>query len=241
MKSGINLGLLLVISLFTACRNQSKLINDRLVLKDGSELTGRIQSSDSTTLRLEQKDESIRVINFKELDTIYSNKFCTRISSAGLGIFNTAYYSVFENQNHAPTNLGLQLRTGKAFNQNRYHYLNLELIPSKPFNIRKLGAGFEYYKRGGYMSPKNLTLGFELNLLGVRYNNVPQLTLEPHFGKQWYYKGQMRIYCNAGLQFNLAGRNQNAGVFITGGINYLHIDFGKKYQPLNQKIANASK
>ncbi len=227
-------GLIAVALLLWACHGPKKWLNDKVILQDGSSITGTVTKSDSLQLKITKMDESEQVVQWAQIDSVAPLAFRTRISSISLGLYNTPYYSVFRNENFAPSNLGLQFRTGMATFGKKYNYFHFTLIPSQPFRITKLGYGIERYKRGTYMDKKNLFLGFETNLIFIRYNNAPQFAFEPFVGKQWKYKDQWRIHGKIALQLNVGSRNSNAGIYFGVGMNYLKQDFKKKYQDLNQ-------
>lgn len=226
-----------VLCLFlTGCINYKKNITDEIVLKDGNSHTGTILQCDSAKIRLQKIDESLLIISWADINVIQGKKFKTLWVSADLGYFKSPYFSVFRNEALTAENMGFQFKGGIALRSKKLFYIQLIVIPSKPYSVTKFGLGYQkYLSTGSYLSKNAFFAGTEFNLMNAQRNNGPQITWEPFGGVEKKLNEQLRIHFKLGLQFNLANKNNKTGVNMTIGILYVKRNFKKYYDVLNSQ------
>ncbi|MCW3104933.1 MAG: hypothetical protein JWO09_3373 [Bacteroidetes bacterium] len=223
-------------SVLSGCMNYRKLLTDEVVLKDGNSQTGTILKCDSVILKIKQIDESIRIIPWTAVDTVQGKKLKTLWLGANLGYYKAPYFSVFRNTPEAAEGIGFQLKAGIALRGTNLYYLHLEHIPGRPYPVTKYGFGWQHYLgQSTYIRKNTFFTGAELNLLNAKFNNGPQLTLEPFTGYERRLNQQLRIHFKFGLQFNLANKNSQAGVNLTVGLHFMKRNFKKYYETLNRE------
>lgn len=223
-------------SALTSCVNYKKLLTDEIVLRDGNSHTGTIIQCDSTNLKLQKTDESIRIIPWTVVDTVKGKKLKTVWFGANFGYYNTPYFSVFRNESMSAKNAGFQLKIGLALRGIKLYYINLAHIPDQPYAVTKFGLGYQrYLGKATYTSEKSFFAGSELNLMNVKFNNGPQITLEPFMGFEKKLNERLRIHFKFGLQLNLANKNNQSGANTTIGIHFMKRDFKKYYDILNRE------
>jgi hypothetical protein len=219
----------------TGCRGYRKLLQDEVLLQNGSSHTGTIEHADSASVTIKKPDLSHQRISWDEIDTISSLSYKTTVFSFYLGIHSTPYYSVFQNENYTPAGLGAHWRIGTAKFGKSYRYVTLGRIAGKPYGITKLGVGIQRYLFSKYIDPYAFYIGCESNLMFVRNNNVPQVTLEPFLGGDFQLQQQLRLSVRLGFQKNILGMNPALGVNFSAGIHFLFRDFDAHYSYLNER------
>jgi hypothetical protein len=216
--------------------NYRKAITDEVVLKDGNSQTGTIIKSDSATIKIKQIDESIRIIPWNAIDTVQGKKLKTLWFGANIGYYKAPYFSVFRNEAMVAENFGLQFKVGLALRGQKLYYFHISPLPDQPYPVTKYGLGFQRYLGGTtYLKKNTFFVGSEFNLMNVKLNNGPQMTLEPFTGFEKKLNEHLRIHFKLQLQFNLANKNSSAGVNTTVGIHFMRRNFKRYYNTLNKE------
>lgn len=235
-KNKIFLYLTVVLLSFSGCINFKKNITDEIVLKDGNSHTGTILKCDSAKIKLQKIDESVLFISWTDVNAVQGKKFKSLWISADLGYFKSPYFSVFKNEAKTAESLGFQFKGGMALRSKKLFYFQIIALPSKPYSVNKLGLGYQkYLSAGSYLSKNAFFAGSEINLMYATRNNGPQLTLEPFAGIEKKINEQIRIHFKVGLQFNIANKNNKAGINATIGVLYLKRNFKNYYDILNSE------
>lgn len=228
--------ILLFVLTFSSCTNYKKLITDEVVLKDGNSHTGTILQSDSVNLKLEKVDESRLLIPWISIDTVVGKKYKTVWFGTNLGYYKAPYFSVFRNESLTAENMGMQYKAGIAGRGVKLYYLNLLLLPDKPYAMNKFGFGFQrYLGKSTYLKDNSFFVGYEINLMNVKYNNGSQITFEPFTGFEKKLNEQCRIHFKLGFQKNLLNKNNQTGVNATIGFHFMKRNFKKYYEVLNRE------
>lgn len=228
--------LLLLGTVFTSCMNYRKLLTDEVVLKDGNSQTGTIVLCDSTNLKIKKIDESISIIPWTSIDTVQGKKLKTLFLGVNMGYYNTPYFSVFRNEPFTGRAFGMQYKLGFTYRGNKLLYTHLTYSPAQPYSITKFGMGYQkYIGASTYLKKNSYFWGSEFNLMGVKYNNGAQTTLEPFTGYERKCNENIRVHFKFGLQFNLANKNSQTGVNFTVGVHFLKKNFKKHYEILNKE------
>lgn len=221
--------------MLTGCFNYRRLLTDEIVLKDGNSHTGTITQMDSTTIRLRKVDELIKIIQWADVDTVQGKKLKTLFLGVNMGFYKTPYFSVFRNESVTPRSFGMEYKAGFALRGNRLFYLDLSYLPAKPYEITKFGFGYQYYPGAStYLKKNSFFVGTEANFMNAKFNNAAQFTFEPFTGFERKLNEQLRLHAKLGLQFNLANKNNQAGVNFTVGIHFMRRNFKKYYDSLNR-------
>ena len=225
---------LFCIFLLAGCINQRRLITDEIVFKDGNSQTGTIIQVDSANIRIKKMDESINIIPWASIDTIKGKKLKTFFGGVNMGVYKTPYFSVFRNESITPTSFGMQYKVGFALRGVKLYYLNLTIIPAHPYSITKFGLGYQYYMgQSTYLRKSAFFIGTEANLMGVQYNNGPQLTFEPFTGFERKLSERIRLHAKLGMQFNMSNKNNQTGLNFTIGIHFMRRNLTRYYTTLN--------
>lgn len=223
----------LAATILTSCINYRKLITDEIVLSDENSQTGTIIKSDSINLKIEKIDESISIIPWTIVDTIIGKKLKTLWFGTNMGYYNTPYFSVFRNESFVGKHTGMQLKIGLAARGDKLFYLHYFFSNTKPYPVNKFGLGYQQYLGGrNYLTDNCFFWGSELNLMNVKLNNGPQITLEPYTGFEKKYNERLRIHFKFGLQFNLANENNQTGFNMSIGVHFMKRNFKKYYETL---------
>lgn len=226
----------LIVPFFTGCSNYRKLVNDEVVFTDGSSQTGTIIQCDSVNLKIKRMDESINILPWKIIDTVQGKKLRTFWLGANIGYYKAPYFSVFRNESFAAERLGIEWKVGIARRGNKLYYLDFLPLNDKPYAVTKIGLGYQQYICSStYLKTNSFFVGSEFNLMNVERNNGPQITIEPFGGFERKYNEHFRFNCKLGLQFNLANKNNRAGVNLTIGVHYMKRNFKKYYDTLNKE------
>jgi hypothetical protein len=225
------ISLLVVLS---GCRNYRSLITDEIVLKDGNSQTGTIINSDSVNLKIRRMDESLNIIPWSAVDTVQGKKLKTLFFGLNLGSYKIPYFSVFRNEAITSNSFGMEYKVGMAMRGVKLFYADLFIAPASPYTITKFGFGYQYYLGGStYLRKNTFFVGGEANLMSVKYNNAPQLTLEPFTGFERKFGEHIRLHAKLGLQTNFANKNNKIGVNFSIGILFMRRNFKRYYQTLN--------
>ncbi|MCW3077722.1 MAG: hypothetical protein JWO32_2331 [Bacteroidetes bacterium] len=228
--------LLFLIALMSNCVNNRKLLTDEVFLKDGNSYTGTIIKCDSTKIKLKQLDESTLIIPWLKVDSIGGKKLKTFWFGANFGYYKSPYFSVFRNEALTAETAGFQLKAGTARRGNKLYYFHITSIPAKPYHVTKYGLGFQKYLRGTtYLTLNSFFAGSEINFMNAKFNNGPQITLEPYAGFERKISEQLRLHVKLELQFNIANKNNKSGVSLTVGAHFLKRNFKKYYNTLNRE------
>ncbi len=220
----------------SSCNNYRRLLTDEVVLKDGNSQTGTIVQCDSTNLKIKKIDESISVIPWTSIDTVQGKKLKTVFAGINMGYYNTPYFSVFRNEPFTGRAFGMQYKIGIAYRGNKILYTHLTYSPAKPYAITKFGIGYQkYIGASTYIKKNSYFWGSEFNLMGVKYNNGTQTTIEPFTGYERKLNENIRVHFKFALQFNLANKNEQTGVNFTLGVHFLKKNFKKQYEILNKE------
>lgn len=226
--------LIVLFFITTSCQQHKKLITDEIVLKDQNSLTGTIINCDSLIVTLKKSDESKQMIQWRNIDTIIGKKYKTIWFGLNTGYYNIPYFSVFKNEPMTAKDFGMQLKIGRAIREKKMQYISWMFSNAKPYSITKLGVGFQrYIGKGTYINQQGFFWGSEFNMMNAKYNNGAQLTLEPFAGYEHQILDQWRVNFKMGLQFNIANKNNNAGINFTIGLHYLKRNFNSYYTKLN--------
>jgi hypothetical protein len=221
-------------SVLTGCMNYRKLLTDEVVQKDGNSQTGTIIKIDSANLKLKKIDESISIIPWSVIDTVQGKKLKTLWFGINTGYYKVPYFSVFRNESFTGRSLGFQLKAGLALRGTKLFYLHLSHTPSLPYAVTKIGFGYQkYLGASSYIRKNTFFVGSEINMMNVKFNNGPQLILEPFTGFEKKLNEHLRIHFKFGLQFNFANKNSGSGVNASIGIHYMRRNFKKYYNTLN--------
>lgn len=220
----------------SSCNNYRRLLTDEVVLKDGNSQTGTIILCDSANLKIKKIDESISVIPWSTIDTVQGKKLKTVFAGINMGYYNTPYFSVFRNEPFTGRAFGMQYKLGITYRGNKLLYIHLTYSPAQPYSITKFGMGYQkYIGASTYLKKNSYFWGSEFNLMGVKYNNGTQTTLEPFTGYERKLNENIRVHLKFGLQFNLANKNEQTGVNFTLGVHFLKKNFKKQYEILNKE------
>jgi hypothetical protein len=231
-----SIGTLLSVFLLSGCINYRKNLNDEVVLKDGNTQTGTIITCDSSRIKLRHVDESISILSWDAIDSVRGKKFKSLFVGANIGYYNIPYFSVFRNQAIDAKQFGFQGKLGIALRGNRLAYLSLLHSPAKPYAVTKVGAGYQrYLGKGSYLGDKGYFVGGEFNLMAVKYNNGPQMTLDPFIGFEKQGNEHIRLHFKLGLQANLSNKNNNTGINASIGIHFINKDFKTYYNTINKE------
>jgi hypothetical protein len=223
-----------IVTLLAACHPYKRSIREEVLLKDGNSVTGRITASDSTHLTIKKPDASTAVIPWETISDVQGLRLFSPAISVNGGVFHTPYFSVFKNENYYPTSAGEALRVGFVKYGNRFRYFHLAFIPASPYNVTKTGWGFQRYFVGTYLDNWNFYAGTEFNLLHVRYNNTPQFCIEPLMGIEKKLNAHFRLNAKTGMVFCPFSKNDRPGFHLSVGLNYIPVDFQKRYRRLTQ-------
>jgi hypothetical protein len=216
--------------------NYKRLVTDEVILKDENSHTGTIMASDSTKIKLKKIDESMMVIKWDDVDTVVGKKFKTVFIGANIGYHNIPYFSVFRNENMTGHAAGYQYKIGYAYRSNNLYYLTFLFSPAKPYEINKLGVGYQrYLGTTSYLSKTGFFIGGEANLMNAKNNNGTQFCIEPFTGYEVRLAVHARVHFKFGLQFNLANKNSSVGSNFSIGFHFMRKNFKKRYQYLNTK------
>jgi hypothetical protein len=185
---------------------------------------------------LKKIDESVSIIPWAIVDTIQGKKLKTVWFGANAGYYQIPYFSVFRNEAFVGKQLGFQLKGGLALRGTKLFYFNLSHSPAVPYSVTKFGFGYQKYLGGTtYIRKNTFFTGLEVNLMNVKFNNGPQLTIEPFTGFEKKLNEHIRIHFKFGLQLNLASKNDQMGVNTTIGIHFMKRNFKRYYNTLNQE------
>ena len=218
----------------TNCNSYKRSIKEEVILKNGNSETGRIITSDSTQLKIKKADASVSVIQWEDIDKIRGIKLFSPALSINGGLYFNPYFSVFRNENYYPTNGGAAIRAGMVKYGKRFRYFNLVIIPARPYSIAKTGYGFQRYFRRDYLNNWNIHAGSEFNLMHIRYNNAPQFCIEPFAGAEIKWTENLRCNAKFGIMACPFSKSDRMGVNFSFGINYIMVDFKKRYDTLMQ-------
>jgi hypothetical protein len=221
-----------IIMLVSSCASR-KLV-DKVVLKNASTLTGKITQADSAKVILERQDRSVQHIPWQEIDSVSGIRYKTFFSELALGYAKTPYFSVFRNESFNPAAFSITGKIGIAQNRKNVKYLKYSFLPAKPYNLRKIGIGFQRYAKGTYFSKNSFFWGNDFSLILIPYNNAPQLTFEPFCGYSRYLTPKIRVNAQWNLQLNPFGKNASVGTGLNFSILYHFKDINARYSTLNQ-------
>lgn len=236
------LSFLILILFISSCVNNRKLLTDEVFLKDGNSHTGTIIKCDSNKIKLKKIDESTLIIPWVTVDTIAGKKLKTFWFGANFGYYKSPYFSVFRNEALTAESAGFQLKAGTARRGNKLYYIHLTSIPARPYHVTKYGLGFQKYLRGTtYLTENSFFAGTEINFMNAKFNNGPQITLEPFGGFERKINEQLRLHVKLQLQFNFANKNNKSGVSLTVGVHFLKRNIKKYYSTLNRERRVPSK
>lgn len=225
-----------VLTGLSGCVNYRKNITDEVVLKDGNSQTGTLLQCDSAKIKLQKIDESVLFIPWANVHSVQGKKFKSLWISADFGYFKSPYFSVFKNEAKTAESIGFQFKGGIALRSKKLFYFQIIAIPSKPYSVNKFGLGYQkYLSTGSYLSSNAFFAGTEINLMNAQRNNGSQLTLEPFAGIEKKINEQLRFHFKIGLQFNIANKNNKAGINATIGVVYLKRNFKRYYDILNSE------
>jgi hypothetical protein len=228
--------LFLISILFVGCIGNRKLINDEIVFNDGNSQTGTILQSDSSSIKVKKMDESVVSFPWSNIDTIQGKRLKTLWLGVNSGYYKAPYFSVFRNEKMVAENFGMQFKLGLALRGDKLFYFNLTTIPARPYAVTKIGLGFQrYIGKTTYIGKNSYFWGAELNLMNAKYNNSSQATLEPFTGYERKLQEHIRVHFKLGLQFNMANKNNQAGVNATIGFHFMRRNFKRYYQTLNKE------
>ena len=226
----------LMIVLLSGCKLHRKLITDEVVYKDGNTQTGTIIKCDTQQIRLKKADESVQIIFWSNIDSVQPKKLKTFWFGLNLGIYNTPYFSVFQNKKFIASGIGLEAKIGIARRGIKMFYLHRTINKGNPYNAAKIGFGYQYYFKGNYYPALNSWFtGTEINLMSIRFNNGVQFALEPFGGYERRVSDCLRLHIKLQLQFNLANKNNTTGINFTVGAHYLNRNFKHYYSVLNKQ------
>ncbi len=227
---------LLTILLLSGCINQRRLITDEIVFKDGNSQTGTLIHCDTSEIKIKKMDESINIIPWATIDTIQGKKLKTFFCGINMGVYKAPYFSVFRNESITPTSFGMQYKVGLAMRGVKLYYLHLTIIPARPYSITKFGLGYQYYiGQGTYIRKHAFFIGTEANLMGVEYNNGPQMCFEPYTGFERKLNERMRLHAKLGMQFNMSSKNKQTGINLTIGVHFMRRNLTRYYTTLNSE------
>ena len=220
----------------SSCNNHKKLIVDEVILKDQNSVTGTIKQADSSGVKIMKMDESQVKIMWSDIDSIVGKRYKTYWEGVNLGYYNVPYFSTFRNEAMAGRSLGLQFKYGKAVRGKFMQYIALTVVPAKPYSINRFGVGFQrYIKKAAYINAHGFFWGMEYNFMNAKRNNGLQMSLDPFGGYDHKLNDQLRLHGKFALQFNVANKNNSAGVNLTVGITFLNRNFKQHYKTLNKQ------
>ena len=219
-----------------SCTTNRKLITDEVILKDENSITGTIMKCDSSFLKIQKMDESMVMIPWLSIDTVVGKKYKTLWFGINAGYYNTPYFSVFKNEAMTGKAFGMQFKFGKAIRGNKLYYLDWSFSSAHPYAITKFGAGYQrYIKKATYLGKQGFFWGAEYNFMNAKHNNGAQMTLEPFSGFEKKCTDQIRLHFKLGLQFNVANKNNSAGINFTLGAHFMKRNFKKYYDVINSE------
>jgi len=236
MKINIYILFMLNLWLFSACRSTRAVQKDTYHLKNGESYTGSIIQRDSQQFVLVQRNLNTKKIQWTDVDSVSGYKLRTGVLSVSAGAYKTPYFSVFRDEAYSPVSSGFELQWGAARYRKTYRYLTLAWMPARPFSVRKISMGYQYYFRGGYTGGTGLYGGIKGGFLRPEYNNLGHLFVEPYGGGEWRLGGQGRMFAEAGIMGNVFARNRQPGWNISIGTRFHFRNLDKKYKRLNQKF-----
>lgn len=238
MRKQLHFFVILVLgtSIQIGCFSPKRLITDEIVFKDGDSQTGTIIKCDSANVKIKKMDESITTIPWTNIDTIQGKKLKTFFGGVNMGVYKTPYFSVFRNESITPTSFGMEYKIGMAMRGVKLYYVNLTIIPAKPYSITKFGLGYQHYLgKTTYLKKNAFFIGTEANMMSVEYNNGPQLTFEPFTGFERKCSNTIRLHAKLGMQFNMSNKNNQTGLNLTIGVHFMRRNLTRYYKTLNSE------
>jgi hypothetical protein len=224
--------LVVLILIVSSCSINRKLV-DKVTLKNGDVKTGKIINCDSNKINLSRPDKTLTILNWADIDTIVGIKNKTVFFEINTGFSKSPYYSVFQYKPINSNAISIQAKVGIAKKSNKIRYVHLQYFFSKPYTINKFGYGFQRYFLGNYLKPKSLIAGSEFNLLFAKYNNTPQISIEPFLGYEMKFGSNHAVNFRTNLQWNILNKNPSIGYGIKIGYIYFFRVINKHYKNLN--------
>lgn len=218
--------------ILSSCSINRKLV-DKVTLKNGDVKTGKIINCDSNKISISRPDKTLTILNWAEIDTIEGIENKILFFEINTGFSKSPYYSVFQYKPINSNAISIQAKIGIAKQSNKAIYVHLQSFFSEPYTFNKYGYGFQRYFLGNYLNPKSLIAGSEFNLLFVKYNNTPQISIEPFLGSEIKFGTNHAINCRANIQWNILNKNPSIGYGIKVGYIYFFRDINKHYKNLN--------
>jgi len=211
---------------------KSRRLPDKVILVSGDSETGRVTESDSSRIILCKGDYSEKTIPWKNIDTIVGLSYASLFLCPSLGIGNISYFSTFRYDQVRSSGAILQLRVGKLRKKHWSSYLQLSEMPVKPYNVLKLGTGFNYYLFNGYTENLCPYLGAKFEMTAVETNKSPFFNYGLHIGLEYNTRNNNRYFCELTHQKTIFNIHNGRGLTFAMGIRFSK-EYNQRYKRLN--------
>ncbi|MBI3236031.1 MAG: hypothetical protein HYZ42_18685 [Bacteroidetes bacterium] len=209
-----------------------KTSRDLLVLKDGNTQAGKVIESDSVSLVLLKYDLSKQKYLWSDIDSVKCLSYKTHFFSGAFGFSHVNYWSTFMYKYLNDNSSVFDFRYGRLKWGQWSRYVELTLIPAKPFGVQRLGGGFSYYYPRDYTKKTNIYGGGSAHWTSVD-NNAGFISFGVHIGAEYLNKNNQRFFAEIDLQRAIFNVNRNTSFSFLVGIRSGK-EFAQFYKKLNQ-------
>lgn len=231
MKYYFTLFLLLSIQLTYAQVKKRNMPRDKVVLNSGEVVTGKVIQSDSVKIILRKYDYSQSELLWKSIDTITGLSYKTLFVSPFIGLGGINYWSTFRYDKVHSSGMGFGVKIGKMRRKHSASFLQLTLMPYKPYSIFKMGLGFNYYLPNDYTKNVTSYIGGRFDMNSVTLNTNPFFSFGLQAGIEYNTKRNNRFFMELSNQRTVFNIHKGNGLQFNMGIR-----FSKEYKQFYKRL-----
>ena len=205
---------------------------DQVILLNGEVETGKVIKSDSIQISLQKQDFSEKIIQWDHIEKIAGLSYSTFFISPSIGLQQVNYFSTFLYDNVSSGGMNFQLKIGRMKRMRHASYFQITKIPVQPYNITKVGYGYNYYLFNDYIRQWSTYAGGVFEMTSVKTNANGFFNYDLHLGFEYLSKWDIRFFSEISYQKTIFNINNGNGVAFNAGMRFSR-EYKSYYKKLN--------
>lgn len=205
--------------------------NDLLLLKNGNETAGKINSITDSFVDLSLRRGGKQRISTQEVKLIKPLRSSLLSLNVGFGYSYYQMYSLFYYKSVERNALRFEVSLLKLKKQKIGNEIVFQKLFMYPFSAAKYGYAYRYYIWNNYISNKNAFLTGGGNLNFAKENKAAFVNIEWGAGAEYFIQNKYRMYSRLLFQRNIYNINKRLSVHFSVGLR-----IGKEYSLIYRKF-----